>query len=212
MYRSIWIKVEPAASLQWILFSFRAIRHIFAGDFMIDFKLPFIFILAFLVKRMHSDHPSTRCPSLPSLLKEYCPPASCSILFEGAQLKTMHNARLMACHRLTDLCRPSDIFEPGALDTRRLHMNLSLYRRGLNGLVLLVNRDPYFHIHNRTGRSLWTTILDSSFFLWDPLETVPFNKKTWNFLSTNFMHSFLVLFKTHFTLTLIFWYAYRSFL
>uniref|UniRef100_A0A0M3HZH1 Macro domain-containing protein n=2 Tax=Ascaris TaxID=6251 RepID=A0A0M3HZH1_ASCLU len=71
-------------------------------------------------------------------------------IYLGAQLKTMHNARLMACHRLTDLCRPSDIFEPGALDTRRLHMNLSLYRRGLNGLVLLVNRDPYFHIHNRT--------------------------------------------------------------
>uniref|UniRef100_A0A0M3IYE9 Macro domain-containing protein n=1 Tax=Anisakis simplex TaxID=6269 RepID=A0A0M3IYE9_ANISI len=66
-------------------------------------------------------------------------------------LKTMHNARLMTCHRLADLCRPSDSFDRSAEDTRRLHMNLSLYRRGgLNGLVLLVNREPLYHIHNKT--------------------------------------------------------------
>ncbi|KHN80170.1 Uncharacterized protein C12orf4 -like protein [Toxocara canis] len=71
-------------------------------------------------------------------------------IYLGAQLKTMHNARLMTCRRLSDLCRPSDVLDAGALDTRRLHMNLSLYRRGLSGLVLLVNRDPFFHIHNKT--------------------------------------------------------------
>lgn len=71
-------------------------------------------------------------------------------IYLGAQLKTMHNARLLTSRRLTDLCRPAEPSDVSTMDTRRLHMNLSLYRRGLNGLLLLVDRNPYFHIHNRS--------------------------------------------------------------
>lgn len=71
----------------------------------------------------------------------------------GAQLKTMHNARLLTSRRLCDLCRPVQLEDVNTLDTRRLHMNLSLYRRALNGLLLLVDRNPLHHIHNRTGNT-----------------------------------------------------------
>lgn len=63
----------------------------------------------------------------------------------------MHNIRLLTARRLSDLCRVVEVLETNALDSRRLHMNLSLYRRGLNGLLMLVDRNPYYHIHNRTG-------------------------------------------------------------
>lgn len=69
----------------------------------------------------------------------------------GAQLKTMHNARLLTCSSLTDVCSPPLLFDDDALATRRLQMNLTLYGRGLNGLVLLVGRDPMFHVSERTG-------------------------------------------------------------
>lgn len=78
---------------------------------------------------------------------------SCTQTFDnlGAQLKTMHNARLLTSQSLTDLCRPPVLFEDDASATRRLQMNLTLYGRNLSGLVLLVGRDPMFHINERTG-------------------------------------------------------------
>lgn len=63
----------------------------------------------------------------------------------------MHNARLLTSPSLTDLCRPPVFFEDDASTTRRLQMNLTLYGRNLSGLILLVERDPMFHINERTG-------------------------------------------------------------
>ncbi|KAL3984989.1 hypothetical protein ACH3XW_36770 [Acanthocheilonema viteae] len=71
-------------------------------------------------------------------------------IYLGAQLKTMHNARLLTSPSLTDLCRPPIFFEDDAFATRRLQMNLTLYGRNLSGLVLLVERDSIFHINKRT--------------------------------------------------------------
>uniref|UniRef100_A0A0R3RXJ1 Macro domain-containing protein n=1 Tax=Elaeophora elaphi TaxID=1147741 RepID=A0A0R3RXJ1_9BILA len=71
-------------------------------------------------------------------------------IYLGAQLKTMHNARLLTSPSLTDLCRPTVLFDDDAFATRRLQMNLTLYGRNLSGLVLLVERDPMFHINERT--------------------------------------------------------------
>ncbi|VDN06174.1 unnamed protein product [Thelazia callipaeda] len=71
-------------------------------------------------------------------------------IYLGAQLKTMHNARVMTTANLTDICRPPLIFEDDVLSTKRLQMNLSLYGRGLSSLVLLVKSDPMFHINEKT--------------------------------------------------------------
>ncbi|VDN20193.1 unnamed protein product [Gongylonema pulchrum] len=68
-------------------------------------------------------------------------------IYLGAQLKTMHNARLLTCASLTDICNPSQLPEDDALTTRRLHMSLALYGRELSGLVLLVGGDPMYHIN-----------------------------------------------------------------
>ncbi|VDM17937.1 unnamed protein product [Wuchereria bancrofti] len=65
----------------------------------------------------------------------------------------MHNARLLTSPSLTDLCRPPPVIsesEDDASGTRRLQMNLTLYGRNLSGLVLLVERDPMFHVNERT--------------------------------------------------------------
>ncbi|EFO17478.2 hypothetical protein LOAG_11021 [Loa loa] len=74
-------------------------------------------------------------------------------IYLGAQLKTMHNARLLTSPSLTDLCRPPVFFEDDVCATRRLQMNLTLYSRSLISLVLLVGRDPMFHINERTDFS-----------------------------------------------------------
>uniref|UniRef100_A0A915PVJ0 Uncharacterized protein n=1 Tax=Setaria digitata TaxID=48799 RepID=A0A915PVJ0_9BILA len=71
-------------------------------------------------------------------------------IYLGAQLKTMHNARLMTSQSLTDLCRPPPFFEDDVSATRRLQMNLTLYGRSLSGLILLVEKDPMYHINERT--------------------------------------------------------------
>ncbi|VIO97674.1 Uncharacterized protein BM_BM2950 [Brugia malayi] len=71
-------------------------------------------------------------------------------IYLGAQLKTMHNVRLLTSPSLTDLCRPPVISEDDASATGRLQMNLTLYGRNLSGLVLLVEKDPMFHINERT--------------------------------------------------------------
>ncbi|CAG9537873.1 unnamed protein product, partial [Cercopithifilaria johnstoni] len=74
-------------------------------------------------------------------------------IYLGAQLKTMHNARLLTSPDLTNLCRSPVLFEDDASATQRLQMNLTLYGRNLSGLVLLVERDPMFHISERTDFS-----------------------------------------------------------
>uniref|UniRef100_A0A8R1TVY5 Uncharacterized protein n=1 Tax=Onchocerca volvulus TaxID=6282 RepID=A0A8R1TVY5_ONCVO len=71
-------------------------------------------------------------------------------IYLGAQLKTMHNARLLTSPSLTDLCRPPLFFDDDASATRRLQMNLTLYGRNLSSLILLVERDPMFHFNERT--------------------------------------------------------------
>lgn len=73
----------------------------------------------------------------------------------GAQMKTMHNARVLRCDRLTDLCQTplgeaphsadSELF-----DSRRLQLLMSLYGSNLTSVVLLVGRDPLYHLLNRT--------------------------------------------------------------
>ncbi|VDP13353.1 unnamed protein product, partial [Onchocerca flexuosa] len=71
-------------------------------------------------------------------------------IYLGAQLKTMHNARLLTSPSLTDLCRPPLFFDDDASATRRLQMNLTLYGRNLSSLILLVEQDPMFHFNERT--------------------------------------------------------------
>ncbi|MCP9262803.1 Protein C12orf4-like protein [Dirofilaria immitis] len=75
-------------------------------------------------------------------------------IYLGAQLKTMHNARLLTSSSLADLCRPPLFSEDSDTSaTRRLQMNLTLYGRNLSSLILLVERDPMFHINERTDFS-----------------------------------------------------------
>ena len=64
----------------------------------------------------------------------------------------MHNARILSCHRLSDLCisPTSEEFEQ---HSKRLHLLMSLYGRELSAVVLLVGRDPLWHIKNRTAFS-----------------------------------------------------------
>lgn len=77
----------------------------------------------------------------------------------------MHNARLLISPSLTNLCQPPVLFEDDASATRRLQMNLTLYGRNLSGLVLLVERDPMFHINERTGHIY---VFSESHLIWIP--------------------------------------------
>ncbi|MFH4974532.1 hypothetical protein AB6A40_001241 [Gnathostoma spinigerum] len=74
-------------------------------------------------------------------------------IYLGAQLKTMHNARIISCRNLSDICRPPDVLDSESFDTHRFHTNLCLYRRGLTGLVLLVGKDPDFHLQTKSNFS-----------------------------------------------------------
>lgn len=67
-------------------------------------------------------------------------------------MKTMHNARILQCVNLSDLCKTTenDISDSALLDSRRLQLLMSLYGRELSSVVLLVGRDPLFHLQNRT--------------------------------------------------------------
>jgi hypothetical protein len=62
-------------------------------------------------------------------------------------MKTMHNARILSCASLADLCLSQQDELHGS---NRLHLLMSLYGRELSALVLIVGRDPRWHIHNRT--------------------------------------------------------------
>uniref|UniRef100_A0A1I7VGT1 Macro domain-containing protein n=1 Tax=Loa loa TaxID=7209 RepID=A0A1I7VGT1_LOALO len=68
-------------------------------------------------------------------------------IYLGAQLKTMHNARLLTSPSLTDLCRPPVFFEDDVCATRRLQMNLTLYSRSLISLIPKAKED----IHRETN-------------------------------------------------------------
>uniref|UniRef100_A0A915DWL3 Uncharacterized protein n=1 Tax=Ditylenchus dipsaci TaxID=166011 RepID=A0A915DWL3_9BILA len=75
-------------------------------------------------------------------------------IYIGAQMKSMHNARILLCERLSDLCQAPSSSELNCshvdLDSRRLQMLMSLYIRDLTSVVLVVGRDPFYHIQNRT--------------------------------------------------------------
>ncbi|KAI1722686.1 hypothetical protein Ddc_06858 [Ditylenchus destructor] len=66
----------------------------------------------------------------------------------------MHNARIVSRDRLSDFCQTPSAGDLNAasefFDSRRLQLLMSLYRRDLTSVVLLVGRDPQYHIHNRT--------------------------------------------------------------
>ena len=71
-------------------------------------------------------------------------------------MKTMHNARLVLSDRLSDLCQaPCNEFDSAELlISRRLHLLMSIYGCNLSAIVLLVGREPKFHIHNHTVKTI----------------------------------------------------------
>uniref|UniRef100_A0AC35U1U0 RING-type domain-containing protein n=1 Tax=Rhabditophanes sp. KR3021 TaxID=114890 RepID=A0AC35U1U0_9BILA len=91
-----------------------------------------------------------------SLQKNYEAPKTLEIftIYLGAQLKSMHNVRILSCDDLSDLCLshtpPMDMDEH-IFDSQRLNTLTQLYRRGQNGVVLLVERDPMYHLYNKTN-------------------------------------------------------------
>ncbi|TKR61736.1 hypothetical protein L596_028811 [Steinernema carpocapsae] len=79
-------------------------------------------------------------------------------IYIGAQLKSMHNARIMTIEKLSDCCLPNapsgdreDNEEGDFLcESTRLQNAMSLYRRGVSAVVLLVKSDPMHHMKKRT--------------------------------------------------------------
>uniref|UniRef100_A0A914N7B9 Uncharacterized protein n=1 Tax=Meloidogyne incognita TaxID=6306 RepID=A0A914N7B9_MELIC len=75
-------------------------------------------------------------------------------IYIGSQLKTRHNVRLLTCNCLSDLCL-SQTFEDfphqeELLGSKRLHLLMNLYGRELSATVLIVGRDPLWHIKQKT--------------------------------------------------------------
>uniref|UniRef100_A0A1I8BY98 Uncharacterized protein n=1 Tax=Meloidogyne hapla TaxID=6305 RepID=A0A1I8BY98_MELHA len=81
-------------------------------------------------------------------------------IYIGSQLKTRHNVRLLTCNRLSDLCL-SQTFEDFShhqedenkdilLGSKRLNLLMNLYGRELSAAVLIVGRDPLWHIKQKT--------------------------------------------------------------
>lgn len=79
-------------------------------------------------------------------------------------MKTMHNARILLCNRLSDLCLTTTLNESNVsnvvtnsddfeqlFNSRRLQLLMSLYRRELTCVVLVVGNDPYYHTQNKTA-------------------------------------------------------------
>ncbi|GMT09497.1 hypothetical protein PFISCL1PPCAC_794, partial [Pristionchus fissidentatus] len=67
-------------------------------------------------------------------------------IYLGAQLKTMHNARVVVGNELGE---ERDWNAPHV----RLQASMSLYRRDLSAVVLLVGRDPKWHLQRRSDFS-----------------------------------------------------------
>lgn len=78
-------------------------------------------------------------------------------------MKTMHNARILLCNRLSDLCLSTSLNESNInnlvtnndnfeqlFNSRRLQLLMSLYRRELTCVVLVVGNDPHYHTQNKT--------------------------------------------------------------
>uniref|UniRef100_A0AC34F1R5 Uncharacterized protein n=1 Tax=Panagrolaimus sp. ES5 TaxID=591445 RepID=A0AC34F1R5_9BILA len=69
----------------------------------------------------------------------------------GTQVKTTHNIRIMQVNSLVEkLPAFNDDPNPEHDFSQRLYTLMNLYGSDLSAVVLLVDRDPLFHIHNRT--------------------------------------------------------------
>lgn len=64
----------------------------------------------------------------------------------------MHNARIVQLDRLIDVFYPSSNgnFIDDVYTSKRLQSLMSLYGRDLSATVLLVGRDPLYHVHSNT--------------------------------------------------------------
>uniref|UniRef100_A0A1I7XND2 Macro domain-containing protein n=1 Tax=Heterorhabditis bacteriophora TaxID=37862 RepID=A0A1I7XND2_HETBA len=80
-----------------------------------------------------------------------------SPLDESAQLKSMHNVRLVTAKSLIDICTPSHDVDWGSV----LQMSMSLYGRSLCALILFVPREPLWHTSSRSCK-LFRLFLDFS--------------------------------------------------
>ena len=69
----------------------------------------------------------------------------------GSQIKTTHNARISQANSLAEkLPAFCDDPNPDHDFSQRLNTLMKLYSSDLSAIVLLVDRDPLFHLHNRT--------------------------------------------------------------
>ncbi|KAI6241487.1 Protein of unknown function DUF2362 family-containing protein [Aphelenchoides fujianensis] len=73
-------------------------------------------------------------------------------IYIGSQLKTMHNARIVQCSRLTDICHlpVGKECNEDFYNSQRLRSLMSLFGRDLSAAVILVERDPLYHVHSQT--------------------------------------------------------------
>lgn len=63
----------------------------------------------------------------------------------------MHNARIVQFDKLINACHSSARdFQEDVYNSRRLQSLMSLYGRDLSATVLLVGRDPLYHMHSNT--------------------------------------------------------------
>ncbi|CAD6186595.1 unnamed protein product [Caenorhabditis auriculariae] len=69
-------------------------------------------------------------------------------IYIGAQLKSMHNARIVSVRCLTDVCQT---FKEDWTPSSRLEMATKIYARSLGSLILLVPRDPFHHINSSSS-------------------------------------------------------------
>ncbi|CAD5214512.1 unnamed protein product [Bursaphelenchus okinawaensis] len=95
----------------------------------------------------HSDlsTPSSYTPIEPVLDESFT-------IYIGNQLKSMHNARLLQYRSLGEFCHDDtvDAMERSVYESSRLNSLISLYRRDLKAAIILVERDPLYHLHART--------------------------------------------------------------
>ncbi|KAK6038751.1 hypothetical protein COOONC_23744, partial [Cooperia oncophora] len=84
-------------------------------------------------------------------------------IYIGAQLKSMHNVRLLTANSMVELCTPVKDIDVSSL----LQMSISLYGRQLSGLVMLVPRDPLWH--SSSGSEFARVCEQSTELHFDPL-------------------------------------------
>ncbi|EPB78073.1 Tubulin-tyrosine ligase family protein [Ancylostoma ceylanicum] len=90
----------------------------------------------------------------------------CYTIYIGAQLKSMHNVRLLTAKSMVDLCTPVKVFK-GADVGSLLQMSISLYGRQLSALIMLVPRDPLWH--SSSGSKFARVCEQSTELHFDPL-------------------------------------------